>query len=49
VVVGKRECELMFQIIWVLREGIDLAPHPPRVLVVTRITRPWARSLITIA
>src|SRR5262249_59154775 len=32
VVVGKRECELMFQIVWVLRAGIDLASHPPRVL-----------------
>jgi len=37
VVVRKRERELMFQRVRVFREGIDLAPHPPRVLAYRQI------------
>src|SRR5919197_5828467 len=37
VVVCKCECELLFQIVWLFREGILLAPHPPCVLAYRQI------------
>jgi hypothetical protein len=37
VVVRKRERELMFQTVWLFREGIHLASHPPRVLAYRQI------------
>src|ERR1700752_4104427 len=45
VVVRKRKRELMFQTVWLFREGIHLASHPPRVLAYRQIVALHPRRL----